>query len=246
MIYYYSNNVDTFIVQYDAIPGFGGMGLYTFQAILTANGNIKYQYLNMVDDLISNSIGIENSAGTIGLEVVYNGSYVHNDLAVQFYYPLFWLTANPLDGYVNPGQTTDITVTFDATELDPGTYTGFLNIESNDSNNPTVAVECTLTVNDVTGIDDFVVLPTSFEMEQNYPNPFNPATVLKYALPEETHVKISIYDILGRKAATLVNERQPAGYYNVIWDASDKTSGIYFARLETEEFSRSIKMILLK
>ena len=246
MIYYYSNNVDTFIVQYDAIPGWGNSGLYTFEAILTADGNIKYQYLSMVDDLISNTVGIENSNGTIGLEVVYNGSYVQSNLAVRIQYPLFWLTADPLDGYLYPGETIDITVTFDAADLDPGTYTGFLNIESNDSNNPAVAVECTLNVNDVTGIDDFALLPASYELEQNYPNPFNPATMLKYALPEESRVKINIYDILGRKVTTLIDEKQQAGYYDIAWNASGRTSGIYFARLETEEFSKSIKMVLLK
>jgi len=245
-IYYYSNNVDTFIVQYDAIPGFGGSGLYTFEAILTADGNIKYQYLSMVDDLISNTVGIENSTGTIGLEVVYNVSYVQSNLAVQIQFPLFWLSADPLDGFVYPGETTDITVTFDAADLEPGTYAGFLNIESNDSSNPAVAVECTLTVNDVTGIDDFAELPASFGIEQNYPNPFNPSTSLKYALPKESHVKINIYDILGRKVTTLADEKQPAGYYDITWNAFDKTSGIYFARLETEEFAKSIKMILLK
>jgi hypothetical protein len=245
-IYYYSNNVDTFIVQYNAVPGFGGNGLYTFEAILTADGNIKYQYLSMVDDLISNTVGIENSTATIGLEVVYNGSYVQSNLAVSIYIPSFWLTADPLAGYVNPGETTDITVTLDATDMDPGTYTGFLNIECNDSNNPNVAVECTLTVLDVNSIEDFSNLPNAFDLRQNYPNPFNPSTSLKYALPGAAHVKINIYDILGRRVATLVNENQQAGYYDITWNASEKTSGIYFARLETEEFSKSIKMILLK
>jgi hypothetical protein len=245
-IYYYSNNVDTFIVQYNAVPGFGGNGLYTFEAILTADGNIKYQYLSMVDDLISNTVGIENSTATIGLEVVYNGSYVQSNLAVSIYIPSFWLTADPLAGYVNPGETTDITVTLDATDMDPGTYTGFLNIECNDSNNPTVAVECTLTVLDVNSIEDFSNLPNEFDLRQNYPNPFNPSTSLKYALPGAAHVKINIYDILGRRVATLVNENQQAGYYDITWNASEKTSGIYFARLEAEEFSKSIKMILLK
>jgi hypothetical protein len=245
-IYYYSNNVDTFIVQFDAVPGYGSNGLYTFEAILTADGNIKYQYLSMVDDLVSNTVGIENSNGTIGLEVIYNGSYVQSNLAVSIFVPLFWLTADPLAGYVNPGETSDITVTLDATDMDPGTYTGFLNIESNDSNNPIVAVECTLTVTGSSGMDDLTGLPTSYDIKQNYPNPFNPSTSLKYALPKEAHVMINIYDILGRRVTTLVDENQQAGYYDITWNASDKTSGIYFARLETEEFSESIKMILLK
>jgi hypothetical protein len=213
---------------------------------LTPNGNIKYQYLSMVDDLVSNTVGIENSTGTIGLEVVYNSSYVQSSLAVLIQFPLFWLSADPLAGYINSGETSDITVTFDATQINPGIYAGFLNIVSNDPVNPAVAVECTLTVTDVTGIDDFNVLPTAFELEQNYPNPFNPTTSLKYALPEESQVSINIYDILGRRVATLVDEKQQAGYYDITWNATEKTSGIYFARLETDVFTKSIKMILLK
>ena len=89
-------------------------------------------------------------------------------------------------------------------------------------------------------------MPTSFELRQNYPNPFNPATSLKYALPEAAHVRVFIYDILGRRVETLIDKNQQAGYYEITWNASDKTSGIYFARLETEEFSETIKMILLK
>jgi hypothetical protein len=245
-VYYHSNNVDTFIVQYNAIPGYGGSGLYTFEAILTADGNIKFQYLSMVDDLVSSTVGIENSGGTIGLQVVYNGSYIQSNLAVLIQVPLFWLFADPLAGYVNPGGTSDITVTFDASDLGPGVYAGFLNIESNDSINPTVAVECTLTVTNVTGMDNPATLPTSFDIRQNYPNPFNPSTSLKYALPEESHVTINVYDILGRRVETLVDEVRQAGYYDITWDARQRTSGIYFARLETGEFTKSIKMILLK
>jgi ligand-binding sensor domain-containing protein len=98
----------------------------------------------------------------------------------------------------------------------------------------------------ITGIEKEINVVESFSISQNYPNPFNASTSIRYALPEESHVKIIIYDLLGRKASILVDEKQQAGYHEITWNASGRTSGIYFARLETEELSKSIKMILLK
>ncbi len=245
-IYFYTNNVDSAIVQFSAVPGYGGSGLYSFEAILTADGNILLQYLSMVDDLISNTVGIENSDASIGLQVVDDASYIQSNLAVLIKVPIFWLSADPMFGYVDPGESDNITVSFDAMDLDPGIYTGYLSIDSNDPVNPNVAVECTLTVTGATGVDDFANLPATFGLEQNYPNPFNPTTSIRYALPEESRVIINIYDILGRKVETLIDIQQQAGYYDITWNSSDKTSGIYFARIEAGDFSKSIKMILLK
>lgn len=96
-------------------------------------------------------------------------------------------------------------------------------------------------------------LPTKFELAQNYPNPFNPATTIKYSIPVETHrsmlpqnVILKVFDILGREVATLVNKEQSAGNYEVTFNARNLTSGMYFYKLETPEFSKIMKMILIK
>jgi hypothetical protein len=89
-------------------------------------------------------------------------------------------------------------------------------------------------------------LPKKFELMQNYPNPFNPNTAIRYLLPFESHIKLTIYDILGRRVATLINGPQPAGEHRIIWDASAFPSGLYFAHLEAGEKGRTVKMILLK
>ncbi|MBU0474982.1 MAG: T9SS type A sorting domain-containing protein [Bacteroidetes bacterium] len=114
-------------------------------------------------------------------------------------------------------------------------------------------------------------LPTEFSLSQNYPNPFNPSTTIKYSIPnnaviasgakqsnkiatssDETwtprndNVTLKIYDILGREVATLVNRQQKAGNYEVQFDASNLTSGIYFYSLQSGSFNKSKKMILLK
>ncbi|GAB5409263.1 MAG: hypothetical protein BalsKO_16280 [Balneolaceae bacterium] len=85
-----------------------------------------------------------------------------------------------------------------------------------------------------------------FKLHQNYPNPFNPTTNISYSLQTNQNVVLVIFDIMGRKVSTLVNERQHAGSHNILFDASNLSSGIYLYRLSNNEFSLSKKMVLLK
>jgi hypothetical protein len=89
-------------------------------------------------------------------------------------------------------------------------------------------------------------IPKTFALFQNYPNPFNPSTAIKYNLPKAQMVTLKVYDILGQDVATLVNERQNAGYYNVSFSAARMASGVYFYVLRTEGFSSTHKMLFLK
>jgi hypothetical protein len=88
--------------------------------------------------------------------------------------------------------------------------------------------------------------PAEFALDQNYPNPFNPNTVISYRLPKNGNVKLTVYDMLGREVAVLVNERKPAGTYTVEWNAKDFPSGMYFYRLSTEAYTEVKKCMLLK
>ena len=88
--------------------------------------------------------------------------------------------------------------------------------------------------------------PKSFSLDQNYPNPFNPTTKIKFALPKSKFAKLVIYDILGREAATLVNEQLKPGTYEADWNASNFPSGVYFYKLITNGFADTRKMILIK
>lgn len=89
-------------------------------------------------------------------------------------------------------------------------------------------------------------IPDKFSLLQNYPNPFNPKTNINYQLPIDNYVKLTIFDALGREAAVLVNEKQSAGNYSVEWDGTNYSSGLYFYKLETENFVESKKMVLIK
>jgi hypothetical protein len=94
-------------------------------------------------------------------------------------------------------------------------------------------------------------IPTKYSISQNYPNPFNPTTNIKFTIPsnvksQTSNVKLVVFDILGKEVVALVNEKLEVGTYEVSWDASQYPSGVYFYRLNTESFSETKKMILLK
>jgi len=89
-------------------------------------------------------------------------------------------------------------------------------------------------------------VPTAFVINQNFPNPFNPSTRITYFLPKESFVSIKIYDFLGREVKTLVNDFLSTGSYEIVFDASDMTSGTYFYTMVADNYSNTKKMLLLK
>ncbi|MBK9331054.1 MAG: T9SS type A sorting domain-containing protein [Ignavibacteria bacterium] len=89
-------------------------------------------------------------------------------------------------------------------------------------------------------------VPQKFRLSQNYPNPFNPVTLVNFDIPEDSKIVLKIYDNTGREVKTLVNEFKLAGYYKVELNGTDLASGVYFCNLQTDKFSDTKKMILLK
>lgn len=90
------------------------------------------------------------------------------------------------------------------------------------------------------------MLPNKITLFQNYPNPFNPSTTIFYDIASQSHVSLKIFDILGRGTAVLVDEQIPAGHYEVIWDASSFTGGVYICQLQAGSLLETRKLILLK
>ncbi len=104
---------------------------------------------------------------------------------------------------------------------------------------------------EVLSLDEFAGIPDVFALRQNYPNPFNPVTTLRYDLQEQTWVRLTIYDVLGREVRLLVHQNQEPGYKSILWDAKDDFgksigAGVYLYRIEAGEFIQTNKMILLK
>jgi hypothetical protein len=89
-------------------------------------------------------------------------------------------------------------------------------------------------------------LPEIFSLEQNYPNPFNPSTSIQFRIPENSFVSLKIYNVLGKEVSTLINEEKNAGAYEVNFNASALSSGVYFYKLEAGNFVQTRKMVLMK
>ncbi|RPH28644.1 T9SS C-terminal target domain-containing protein [bacterium] len=89
-------------------------------------------------------------------------------------------------------------------------------------------------------------VPKEFSLEQNYPNPFNPSTLIQYGLPQGSHVLLDVYNVIGQKVATLVNETRPAGYYTERFDGAGLASGIFFYRMSTSGVTFLKKMLMIK
>jgi len=105
---------------------------------------------------------------------------------------------------------------------------------------------CRYTESNPLGIITDKEIPKVFVLSQNYPNPFNPSTTINYSIAKVGHIKLNIYDILGNKVASVVDENKQPGNYSVLFNASTLPSGIYFYRLESEGYSDTKKFIFMK
>ena len=94
------------------------------------------------------------------------------------------------------------------------------------------------------GVDE--IKPTEYSLSQNYPNPFNPSTRIIFNIPEDGHVQLVVYNLVGEVVALLLDEEKTAGSYEVVFDASELTSGVYFYRLQSNSFIQTKKMLLIK
>jgi len=94
--------------------------------------------------------------------------------------------------------------------------------------------------------EDSEEIPTQYELQQNYPNPFNPSTTIAFALPKSSDVTLILFDMFGRELATLAEGKLPAGKHQVVFDATAFSSGVYFYRLQANEFSQTRRLTLIK
>jgi len=103
-----------------------------------------------------------------------------------------------------------------------------------------------LTFTDPSAVEQISGLPQDYKLSQNYPNPFNPSTKIEYSIPEQSFVELKVYDILGNEVATLVNQEQSVGSYRADFSGAGFSSGMYIAKLQVGNYTKTIKMTLLK
>ncbi len=177
-------------------------------------------------ELFRDTINIEDSVG-----IEFLRGYVINSIANgtdQFYVQMIVDTVDAGDGdYMMAGVYTDNTPPEGDALLHYKTKVFFEN-----GSNP-----LTNTGN---------LIPKDYALSQNYPNPFNPTTTIKFSLPKDGFVSLKIYDITGREIAKLVSEVKKAGYHNILFNASNFASGVYFYRIQSKDFVMTKRMVLLK
>ncbi|MCK5330840.1 MAG: T9SS type A sorting domain-containing protein, partial [Candidatus Marinimicrobia bacterium] len=98
----------------------------------------------------------------------------------------------------------------------------------------------------VLGVGDEALLPSEYALHQNYPNPFNPTTTIRFDIVEQGHVTLNIYNLLGQRVGTLVNQQLDPGFHSVQWNASSIASGVYLYTIEMNNFAKSRKLLIIK
>ncbi len=221
--------------------------------------NLKPFYTNLLHIRLNNPAlttgDFQRLKNTTGNVYSFLRTYGNNDVIVNI-------------NFGNNSATTNISVPLNKLSFD-STSSFYLNDELNnisysvtgtDLRNYQVSLPATsaqilvLSNNKITDVknNNITSIPKSFQLDQNYPNPFNPSTVIRYALPFDSHVKIKVYNILGQKISELINMAQNGGVHDVVWNAANYASGIYIYTIEANSISGNKnfyavkKMVLLK
>jgi hypothetical protein len=245
-VHYYPDAANgRFIVQFTNVPHYGTTtpGMYTFQVLLYAGGNIIYQYRGMQQTLNSATIGIENANGTVALQVAFNAAYMHDNLAILFTRDLVpWMSCGTEHGVVAPGDSMDVQLCIHPAGLGIGPQDAAIRVMGNTPAMGVLMVHLDI----ISGVMANAPLPVEFSLSQNYPNPFNPSCMIRYGLPQGSPVTLALYNLLGQRIAVLDEGMKPAGYHEVSFSASGLASGVYLYRLEAGSFSSVRKMIILR
>lgn len=171
---------------------------------------------------------------------------------------LLWMAFNPDQVEMNAGDGRLATLTFEVTDPtieeftieatsfeNPGRQLGFIYCDDTEGKLNIYQLTPEFAPITVPVLARTPVIPTEWSLSQNYPNPFNATTVISFGLPVDAQVRLDVYNILGQRVTTLKDEFMPAGTHSVSWN-SDVASGVYFYRLQADEFTETRKMTLMK
>ena len=187
----------------------------------------------------------DNSASFDTSKYVYNTGNIEDSVTVTT--SLSNVTVTPSNFKIAPNDSQKITITVNPAGLEPKTYYSYITFVSQRAIPPaTLAGRIKFIVEQTTDVSSDKQKVDSYSLNQNYPNPFNPSTVINFSIPKTSNVQVTIFDALGRKIKTLIDEEKNPGNYSVQFDGAGLASGVYYYLLVTENFIDAKKMVLNK
>ena len=160
-----------------------------------------------------------------------------------------WCTAQPAAGTVQPFESVQVTLAFDASQTTVGAHTAALQVVTNDAGRASTFILLNLTVLEAAGVGNGV--PSELTLRGAVPNPFNPSTEIVFALPADGAVRVRLYDVSGRLVRTLADGELTAGEQRLRWDGNDDrgralASGVYYLRVETADAVKGAALSLVR
>jgi len=233
VVWFEGPNSDSFCISpdyfnLDDLSGLDNQDMY----FLTIYVGIQNSIIDTNTNLTREMLVMQNSGSLAGIVFVgrsfwWNGIVFQNEWAQRLFDPTI----------PSIGESFYLDYFF------PGGLFGYMKKVTNLWADPSLKLKYDVTVD----VEDVKTeLPTDFNLYQNYPNPFNPSTKIKFVIPKSSFVNLKVYNVLGKEAATLVNEERPAGTYEVEFNGTGLPSGVYFYRLRAGDFVQTKKMMLMK
>ena len=205
---------------------------------ITGIPNLELSFVAITDTLFPNEFSNNY------LEMTYSGTDL---LTYQFDYEVDWVTVLGGDGSLENGESQFITFNFNSLFMSPGFYEGNVYLNSNMGS---ILIYLQMVILEPLGIGDGTI-PMKFSVSANYPNPFNPSTRFTISIPDRSNVHTSVFDLKGRRIATLLNSELDTGVYDLTWQGkndigSQVSAGIYILRVDAGKYHHNQKMIYIK
>ena len=205
---------------------------------ITGIPNLELSFVAITDTLFPNEFSNNY------LEMTYSGTDL---LTYQFDYEVDWVTVLGGDGSLENGESQFITFNFNSLFMSPGFYEGNVYLNSNMGS---ILIYLQMVILEPLGIGDGTI-PIKFAVSANYPNPFNPSTRFTISIPDRSNVSTSVFDLKGRRIATLLNSELDTGVYDLTWQGkndigSQVSAGIYILRVDAGKYHHNQKMIYIK
>ena len=251
---YFLSKDDSLVILFDKMQRRISGGDYTFEVILTPDGEITFQYLTLNGIIDSCSVGTENEDGSFGLNLAYNQEFLTDSTALSLMPG--WVNVSPKKGKIEPQEQENLKIVFKSGALQLREYRGEIIISARDKNKwlAPVFVPLVLEIDSASGVNsDEILVPNQFLLEQNYPNPFNLSTNIRYIIGERASLPISlrIYNLKGQLVRSFKDIPCARGKHCITWDGKNNlgrvvASGVYFYKVEAGKFSQTKKMLLIK